>query len=59
MPIKTTSWKIVEKKDRLAVHSIGYHGESGKLKAQERIDSGYCIRHWLNKKAKFIVVPEN
>ncbi len=59
MPEKSNSWKIVEKDDRLAVHSTGYHGDSGKQRAQERIDSGYCIRHWLNKKAAFIVVPEN
>lgn len=52
------SFKIVERDDSLAVHSIGYHGAEGKARAQERIDNGYCIRHWMNKEAAFVVVPE-
>lgn len=49
-------YKIVEKENRLAVHSCGYYGDTGKNKAQAIIDSGYCIRHWMNKDAEFIVI---
>ena len=51
-----TQYKIVERDNNLAVHSLGYYGCEGKKKAQQRIDDGYCIRHWINKSAKFIVV---
>jgi hypothetical protein len=49
-------YKIVEKENHLAVHSTGYFGDYGKTLAQKRIDEGYCIRHWLNKKTTFVVV---
>lgn len=58
-------YKIVDATDYNAVHSIGYHGESGKAIAQERIDSGACNKHgWLQKNGgyaydtKFIVIPD-
>lgn len=59
------SYKIVEKSNPLAVHSIGYWGEDGKKRAQARIDSKDCNRHgWLQPDGSyaydtiFIVIPE-
>lgn len=51
-------YKIVEKNNRLAVHSSGYYGDSGKKKAQQRVGSGYCSRHWFNKSVEFIVIED-
>jgi len=51
-------YKIAERDDKNAVHSIGYHGESGKERAQKRIDSGECIKYWTNKGTNFVVVEE-
>lgn len=54
------NYKIVAKADPLAIHSIGYHGESGRIKAQSRVDSGECGQFWTDKAlvAKgFKVVP--
>jgi len=48
-------YKIVEKDNKLAVHSIGYYN---KEKAQARIDSGECIKYWMNKEAKFVVIED-
>ena len=42
-------YKIVSKDDPMAVHSVGYYGESGRKKAQERCDNGYCARHWSDR----------
>ena len=42
------TYKIVAKTDRLAVHSIGYFGEEGRKKAQDRIDSGCCSKYWMD-----------
>jgi len=46
-------YKIVEKENRLAVHSIGYYD---KKRAQKRIDTGDVKKYWLHKEAEFIVV---
>lgn len=51
-------YKIVEKDNELALHSNGYYGDRGKKKAQDRIDGGYCIRHWINKDAEFKVLED-
>jgi hypothetical protein len=48
-------FKIVEKGDHHAVHSIGYFQ---KEKAQARIDSGECIKYWTNKEAEFEVIEQ-
>jgi hypothetical protein len=48
-------YKIVEKGDHNAVHSIGYFN---KEKAQERIDSGECKKYWINKEAEFEVIED-
>ncbi len=48
-------YKIVEKDDNYAVHSIGYYS---KEQAQERIDSGECKKYWINKGAEFIVIED-
>lgn len=48
-------YKIVERDNDLAIHSTGYFGEAGLLRAQFRVNSGYCKRHWLNKKAEFTI----
>ena len=48
-------YKIVEKDNNLAVHSIGYYS---KEKAQNRIDQGECIKYWINKNAEFIVLED-
>jgi hypothetical protein len=52
-------YKIVEKNNIRAVHSVGYYGEAGKQKAQNRIDTGECHRYWSNKGVDFIVVEDN
>ena len=52
-------YKILAKDNRLAVHSTGYFGEQGRIKAQTRVDTGYCARHWMNREQAnngFIVV---
>lgn len=57
-----SKYKIVAKNNNLAVHSVGYYGDGGKKKAQGRIDSGYCARHWADKeqaKRGFIVVVDD
>lgn len=48
-------YKIVEKNNPLAVHSVGYYD---KEKAQERINSGDCKKYWMNKEAEFIVIED-
>jgi len=48
-------YKIVEKGNKNAVHSVGYYD---KQKAQDRIDSGDCLKYWINKEAEFIVVED-
>ena len=48
-------YKIVERDNHLALHSIGYYS---KEKAQTRIDSGECIKYWGNKDAEFVVVKD-
>ena len=48
-------YKIVEKDNYNAVHSVGYHS---KEKAQNRIDSGDCLKYYINKNAQFIVIED-
>ena len=52
-------YKIVEKDNIHAVHSVGYHGDSGKELAQQRIDLGECKKYWARKDAEFIVIEDN
>jgi len=49
-------YKIVERDDHNAVHSIGYHDRQ---KAQDRVDSGECKKYWVNKEAEFVVIESN
>jgi hypothetical protein len=49
-------YKIVLENDPLAVHSVGYYGDRGRKKAQDRVDSGYCGRHWGFTTDSFVVV---
>lgn len=49
-------YKIVEKENNLAVHSVGYYSKEN---AQKRIDDGECIKYWINKDAKFEVIEDN
>ncbi len=46
-------YKIVEKNNHNAVHSVGYFS---KEKAQKRIDDGECKKYWINKDAEFVVI---
>jgi len=46
---QTIQYAIISKDEPLAVHSIGYHGESGKKRAQARIDNGECAKFWSDK----------
>lgn len=47
-------YMIIEKGNPLAIHSVGYFGESGRIIAQERVDSGYCSRYgWANGKGGY------
>jgi len=48
-------YKIVEKDDHYAVHSIGYYD---KQKAQDKVDSGECKKYWINKDAEFEVIED-
>lgn len=52
-------YKIVEKNDIYSIHSIGYYGDEGKKKAQQRIDTGECRKYWSDKSKEFIVVEDN
>ena len=52
-------YKIVEKDNIYAVHSVGYYGDAGKEKAQKRIDTGECHKYWSDKGKDFIVVEDN
>lgn len=51
-------YKIVEKGNIRAIHSVGYYGEEGKNKAQKRIDTGECHKYWSDKDKEFIVVED-
>ena len=42
-------YKIVEKNNHLAVHTIGFYGEQGKEKAQALIDEGYYKRFYPDR----------
>ena len=53
-----TSYKIVQKNNPNLVHSVGYHGEEGKQKAQNRIDTGEAIKYYTDKTIKFIVARQ-
>lgn len=58
---KGAKYKIVAKNDKLAVHSVGYHGEQGRDKAQRKIDSGECAKYWADKEQArqgFIVIND-
>lgn len=48
-------YKIVEKDNHLAVHSVGYYD---KQRAQDRVDSGECKKYWTNKEAEFEVIED-
>jgi hypothetical protein len=45
-------YKIIQKNNK-AVHSIGYFDRE---KAQKRIDSGDCLKYWIDKDAIFEVI---
>jgi len=48
-------YKIVERDDHSAVHSVGYYDIA---QPQARIDSGDVKIFWSNKEAEFIVIPD-
>lgn len=48
-------YKIVEKNNMHAVHSVGYYS---KEKAQARIDSGECSKYRSDKSTEFILIED-
>ena len=53
--LRDMKYKIVEKDNHNAVHSLGYYS---KEKAQQRIDSGECKKYWMDKEAEFEVIED-
>ena len=52
-------YKVVTDGDENELHALGFYGDAGKKKAQDRIDSGYFHKYMYDydKHKKLIVVP--